>query len=310
MTRDLNERIRLQDWKDAGATFLYNGHSIFFRVGGSPGAEPLLLIHGFPTASWDWAALWPALTKRYRVYTLDMIGFGFSAKPTRYSYSLFDQADLFEAFLRQEGVTTYHALAHDYGDTVAQELLARQNETGDRPRLWSLALLNGGLFPETHRPLLTQRLLLSPLGPLIAKLTTRKRFAASMQHIFGAHTQPEEAVIDAFWTLLQHNDGVRVMPKLIGYMEERKQHRSRWVGALQTAVIPIKLVNGSADPISGAHMAQRYRELVPDPDVTRLEGIGHYPQCEAPQEVTAAYLAFRKCIGTDVVPALVPSSGR
>jgi pimeloyl-ACP methyl ester carboxylesterase len=309
VTREWNERISLQNWKDAGATFLYKGHSIFFRVGGSPGAEPLVLIHGFPTASWDWEALWPALSKRYRVYTLDMIGFGFSAKPTQYTYSLIDQADLFEALLRQQGVTSYHALAHDYGDTVAQELLARQNETGDRPRLRSLALLNGGLFPETHRPLLTQRLLLSPLGPLIAKLSTRKKFAASMRHIFGAHTQPDERMIDAFWTLLQHNGGLRIMPKLIRYMDERKQHRCRWVGALQMAVIPITLIDGAADPISGAHMAQRYRELLPDPDVTLLEGIGHYPQCEAPQEVTGAYLAFRKRSRTDVVPTLVPLSG-
>jgi pimeloyl-ACP methyl ester carboxylesterase len=65
----------------------------------------LLLIRGFPTASWDWEALWPALTKRNRVYTLTMIGFGFSAQPTQYTRSRIDQADWFEAFLRQQGVT-------------------------------------------------------------------------------------------------------------------------------------------------------------------------------------------------------------
>ena len=286
-------RISLQDWHAAGQYFMHQGHPIFYRVGGAPDSPALLLIHGFPTASWDWEAIWPDMCRQYRVYTLDMIGFGFSAKPVDYTYTLKDQADIFEAFLRQQNVTAYHALAHDYGDTVAQELLARQSEHGMRPQLLSLALLNGGLFPETHRPLITQRLLLSPLGPLLAKLTTKKKFAASMQHIFGRGSQPDTVLIDAFWSLLQFNDGTRVLPKLIRYMLERRTLRARWVGALQTTTIPLKLIDGAADPISGAHMVERYRELVPNPDVTLLDDIGHYPQCEAPQAVLAAYLEFR-----------------
>jgi pimeloyl-ACP methyl ester carboxylesterase len=137
-----------------------------------PEAEALLLIHGFPTASWDWEALWPVLTAHLRVYALDTIGFGLSEKPRHYDCSLMDQADLFESFLSSTGVASYHVLAHDYGDSVAQELLVRQMEPGVRPRLQSIAFLNGGLFPETHRPVLMQRLLISPLGPLVARLWT------------------------------------------------------------------------------------------------------------------------------------------
>ena len=57
--------------------------------------------------------------------------------------------------------------------------------------------------------------------------------------------------------------------------------------------MPLKLIAGALDPISGAHMIDRYRELVPNADVTVLDRIGHYPQVEAPQDVLAAYLAFR-----------------
>jgi pimeloyl-ACP methyl ester carboxylesterase len=183
-------------------------------------------------------------------------------------------------------------LVHDYGDTVAQELLARQVEPGARPRLLSLTLLNGGLFPETHRPALIQRLLLSPIGPLVSRLTTKDKFAGNLRKIFGANTQPDSELLDTFWTLLQHNKGLSVMPKLIRYMLERKKFRARWVGALQSAKIPLKLIDGEDDPISGAHMAQRYRELVPNPNITLLAGVGHYPQCEAPEQVLAAYFEF------------------
>jgi pimeloyl-ACP methyl ester carboxylesterase len=281
------------DWRNAGAYFAHRGHRIFWREGGVPDAPALLLIHGFPTASWDWDALWPELAKRYRVLTLDMIGFGFSDKPVDYGYSILDQADICEELLRERRIDSYHVLAHDYGDSVAQELLARSVERGDRPMLRSVCFLNGGLFPETHRPVLIQKLLLSPLGPLVAKLTNKKAVARNMGMIFGAKTQPDAALIDAFWELMTLHDGLKVFPQLIRYMPERRQRRERWVGALQATSIPLKLIDGTQDPVSGAHMVQRYRELIAHPDITELPGIGHYPQVEAPREVLAAYLGFR-----------------
>lgn len=285
-------RTSVAEWAAQGSEIRYCGHPIFVRSSGRADAEPLLLIHGFPTASWDWQALWPALTEQFRVYTLDLIGFGLSAKPKNHEYSLFDQADLCEAYLADEGVRSYHILAHDYGDTVAQELLARGREPGERPRVLSVALLNGGLFPETIRPALIQRLLLSPLGPLVSRMTSRARLAQNMRRIFGPESQPDENLIDGFWSLITTNNGQDVMHRLIRYMIERREHRQRWVGALQKSKLPLKLIVGAFDPISGAHMVERYRELVPGADVTVLDRIGHYPQIEAPTEVLSAFLAF------------------
>jgi pimeloyl-ACP methyl ester carboxylesterase len=280
--------ITLDEWERGGSYSTINGHRIFCREGGS--GTPLVLIHGFPTASWDWEGSWAALTERWRVITLDMLGFGFSAKPN-VPYSILRQADLFEARLKALGVSEYHVLAHDYGDTVAQELLARKPAG-----LKSMCFLNGGLFPETHRALLVQKLLLSPLGGLIARTTSRSRFEASLRRIFGRSTPPSREHLDGYWKLLLHEDGLRVMPKLIHYMPERIEHRERWVGALQTTSVPLKVIDGAADPVSGAHMVARYRELVPSPNVTLLEEIGHYPQVEAPQAVLEAYLEFRKSL--------------
>lgn len=264
---------------------------MFVRTGGSSSAAGLLLIHGFPTASWDWEAVWPALITHFHVVTLDMMGFGFSAKPRSYAYSLIDQASLCEAVLQHLGLHAYHVLAHDYGDSVAQELLARQGD-GRRPTMLSAAFLNGGLFPETHRPVLIQRVLRSPLGPLMARLVSPAGLARTMRRIFGPDTQPDADLLDAFWFLVETGNGRAVMHKLIRYMDERRTHRERWVGALQRSPVPLKLIDGTADPISGAHMAARYRELIPAADVTLLDGIGHYPQVEAPEQVLAAYLDF------------------
>jgi len=273
------------DWRARGDFFDFRGERIFFRS--EPRADgagdPVLLVHGFPTASWDWAAIWPALAPRYRLLAPDMIGFGFSAKPRQFAYSIFAQADLCHALLSREGVTSYRLVAHDYGVTVAQELLARQSDPAS-PRIRSVCLLNGGLFPEAHHPLITQKLLASPLGPLVARLGGYRAFSRAMRRIWGAKPV-SDAELRAMWRLIAEHDGPAVMPKLIGYLAERRANRERWVGALVSATAPLRLIDGLVDPISGADIVARYRELVPRPDIVELPGVGHYPQLEAPEAV-------------------------
>lgn len=286
--------ITLQDWQAGGQTLLYRNHRIYVRHGGVDSAPTLLLIHGFPTASWDWQALWPTLTQHYRVITLDLIGFGFSAKPKNYAYHTFDQADLCLFVLKHFGVQHYHILAHDYGDTVAQELLARQIEFKSTPLIQSLCLLNGGIFVEAARPLLIQKLLASALGPLIAQCSSKAMFARNMRRIFGKKTPLSALHIDEYWHLLDREQGKSALAKTIRYLHERKRYRERWVDALRRTGLPIHAIMGDADPISGHSMIRRYRELLPHGGLTILNGIGHYPQLESAPAVWAAYLAFRQ----------------
>jgi pimeloyl-ACP methyl ester carboxylesterase len=281
-------------WRADGKTYRHRGHDIFYRDQGD--GPPLLLLHGFPSASWDWWPIWPRLCARFRAIAPDLLGFGWSAKPRDHVYTIADQADLTEGLLAAAGVTEAHALVHDYGDTVGQELLARHDDrvaSGTAGlRLRSICFLNGGLFPETHQPRLVQRLLASPVGPLLGRLTGKRAFCRGMAAIFGERTPPSQAFLDELWTLLRHDDGHRVVHHLLGYMKERRRHRERWVGALIRTRVPRRVIDGAVDPISGAHMVARYRELVPDPDTVLLAGIGHYPQVEDPDAVLAAFLAF------------------
>ena len=286
--------MTLDQWKAAGHYFTYKQHQIFVNESGS--GETLLLIHGFPTASWDWNRMWPHLIKDYHVLTLDMLGFGFSDKPRNYPYSILDQANMIEALLQSKKIARVKIIAHDYGDTVAQELLARFNTRQNRGEagleITHLCLLNGGLFPEVHRPLLVQKILMSPVGFIVGRLFNRAKLGKNFKNIFGLNTQPTEAELDDFWTLIEGNGGRYVFHLLIRYMAERVQYRERWVGALQTTKIPLCFINGVADPISGQHMVDRYRELISEPQVVELKGIGHFPLIEAPQAVFEHFLSF------------------
>lgn len=285
--------IALDAWRACAQTLDFRGHAIRYWVAGDADAQPLLLIHGFPSASWDWHRLWAPLARRYRLIACDMLGFGYSAKPRGHAYSLLEQADLQQVLLARIGEQRpLHVLAHDYGDSVAQELIARHQD--GQLQLASCVFLNGGLFPEAHHPVRVQKLLLGPLGPLIGRMFSRRRLAQSFARILGPQTQASDAELDALWHLVKYNNGPAVLHRLIRYMPERRQQRERWVAAMQATAVPMRVIDGAFDPISGAHMVARYRELIRDADTVLLDGIGHYPQLEAPQQVLDHYLDFRR----------------
>ncbi|MHA3022386.1 alpha/beta fold hydrolase [Mycobacterium sp. BMJ-28] len=288
----------LAQWKAAGQSFDYLGFDIFYRHEGS--GPNLLLIHGYPFNSFDWTLIWPALTARFTVIAPDMIGMGFSDKPVAYGYSVPDHADMHEALLAHLGVESAHIVAHDLGVSVGQELLAR-HERGDQVygslRIDSITWLNGGLFVEAYEPRLLQKLLSrTPLGDILSPLQggplSRRLMDPTINEMFGEHTKPTRAMMDQFHEILDYHDGKRVLHKLGRFVNDRYLYRNRWVRAMRETAVPMRFIDGPADPNSGRHMAQRYSDIIPNPDVVLLDdAIGHWPQLEAPDAVLEALLA-------------------
>lgn len=286
--------IPLAEWRSKARWINLGGAEIaWWTSSDADDLKPrLLLIHGYPMSSWDWSALWAPLSARFQLCALDMLGFGLSDKPRGAPYAIAAQADLQEALLEQLGADAAHVLAHDYGDTVAQELLARHNEGALSFSLKSVCFLNGGLFPEMHRPRPLQTLGLTPLAPLLRALMTRERFGAALSEIYGAGAKPDATELDGHWALIRERGGEKVLTRLLRYIPERREKRARWVGALLEARAPLRLIVGGADPVSGAHMHRHYTTLVPNADAVLFPEIGHHPHTEAPGETAAAFLAF------------------
>ena len=284
-----------EEWQARGATANLLGYDIFYMDEGAREEHrgTIFLIHGFPTASWDWDKVWPELNRHYRLVAPDMLGFGFSDKPSPHDYRIMEQADVCEALVRHLDLQEFHVLAHDYGDTVAQEMLARQNSGEGAGKWLSCMFLNGGLFPETHQALLVQKLLLGPLGILVQRTFSLRTMTSGFNRVFGPDTQPSAGEMQGFWKLMVYKDGQRNLYRLIHYMSDRKANRERWIDCLRQAVCPIGLINGSVDPVSGDHMVQRFVELVGEGYfIHKLPTIGHYPQVEDPDGVSKAYLQF------------------
>ena len=288
----------LASWQAAGQHFDYLGFDIFYRMEGN--GPPLLLIHGYPFNSFDWAPIWPTLTQRFTVIAPDMMGMGFSAKPVAYEYSVHDHADMHEALLEHLGVGNAHIMAHDIGDSVGQELLARnefrQPAYGELS-IDSITWLNGGMFVETYTPRAAQKLMSrTPIGDILSPVQgstlSRRLMEPTLREMFGPNTKPTRHMMDVFNQILDYNDGRRVLHKVGRFINDRYTHRNRWVRAMRQTAVSMRFIDGPVDPNSGAHMARRYAEVIPDPDVVMLaDDIGHWPQLEAPDAVLTHFLA-------------------
>lgn len=291
---------QLSYWKDSGQFVDIQGRQIFVQDSlnkhtQQPDERPVILcIHGFPTSSFDWLPVWQPISTHYRLIASDLLGFGFSDKPQQHTYTILEQADLITALLSHLGISKVHILAHDYGTIVAQELIARHEaaRADHALNILSVTFLNGAIFPEMHRPRIIQKLLLSPAGVLVSYLLNERSFRKSFSAIFGRNTQPSAEELKSFWTLITYNRGHRISHLLINYIRERKQHRERWVGAMHATRIPLALINGLDDPVSGAHLVACVRQDLPQMQVFELTGIGHYPQVEAPAQTAQYLLSF------------------
>jgi pimeloyl-ACP methyl ester carboxylesterase len=248
----------------------------------------MTLLHGFPSCSYDWAGVTSRLAERYSLLLPDLLGFGASDKPVEHDYSIHEQADLVEALWAREGVTATTVVAHDYSVTVTQELLARRAERMLTVELVAVHLLNGGLYPDLHRPEPVQTALLDPAqGPVISAGMTAEAMAAALRPTFGPRFDHAVASAD-IWRATER--GGVVLHKLIKYMVDRRTHERRWVEALETTDVPLGFVWGMLDPISGAHIGERIRERIPAAPFAALEDVGHWPPLEAPERVTASVL--------------------
>jgi pimeloyl-ACP methyl ester carboxylesterase len=278
----------IQVWRDGGTFARADGVELFYRLGESGNGQLpwLVCFHGFPTSSWDWHRLLPWLEKSHRVLLFDFPGYGLSEKPRDRDYSLRRQLDAAEALMRLLRISDFDLLAHDMGNSVACELLRRRERGGYPFGLRSLTLLNGGIYMELHRALLTQKLLRTPVvGALAARLTSWRVFRSQYPRVYADPARFDEAHYRAQWALMLNNGGRRTLHKVAGYMKERTRMGEQWTGPLHRLDLPLKVIWGREDPIALYAIAQKLCECNPSAELVTLDGIGHYPQLEDPAAV-------------------------
>jgi pimeloyl-ACP methyl ester carboxylesterase len=266
-------------------------HQVFLQRLGDRSAPSMTLLHGFPSSSHDWAKIAPALAQDHALLMPDFLGYGASDKPRGHAYSLNEQADLIEAVWAGEGITRTRLVAHDYAVSVAQELLARSASGDLAVAVERVDFLNGGLYPDLHRPEPVQTALLDPeQGPAISEIVDEALLTGSLAPTFAPDFDATSDIRE-IWHSMARDSGQRNAHLLIRYITDRQSHSERWVNALKSTDVPLHFIWGMLDPVSGAHMAERIREQLPHAPFVALEDVAHWPPLEAPDRVLAALIA-------------------
>ena len=216
----------------------------------------------------------------------DHLGFGFSDKPLDYSYSLLDQADLALQLWQLLGVKKVHLLAHDYGTSVATEIIARNNNNELTIEIENLTLCNGSMHIELSQLRTIQKLLKHKiLGKYVAKLTNFPIFRKNMKNIYFDTSRVTDNELKEMWKLIELNGGRKVIHKLTQYINERYLHWNRWVGALKETQIPTKIIWAKNDPIAVPAIAKLLAKEIPNNTLFWMENTGHFLMLENPKEL-------------------------
>ncbi|TMA47065.1 MAG: alpha/beta hydrolase [Deltaproteobacteria bacterium] len=266
---------------------LTEGHRIFAVQEGT--GPDLVLVHGFPSTSHDFAAALPLLTPRFRVTAFDQLGFGFSDKPAGdVSYSLLDQGRRAGEVVRALGVERARVVGHDMGLTVAVEMLCRHEERTLGFAIGDLVLCNGSHLVELARITPFQYAIMTDDGAAdFARNFDPEAFAKALGFVWADATRTPAVDLRAIAYWLALGGGFEILPRIARYNLERTWYADRWRPILGQTAVPIRVVWGDRDPIAILEIGRRLAEMSGGP-LTVLEGIGHYPQMEAPAAWVAA----------------------
>jgi pimeloyl-ACP methyl ester carboxylesterase len=277
-------------WRRRGRhVTLAEGHRLFVVQEGD--GPDLVLVHGFPSTSHDFAAVLPTLRERFRVTLFDQLGFGFSDKPREASYSLLDQGRRAGELAATLGIRRAAVVGHDMGLTVAVEMLCRDEVRGLGFAIDALVLTNGSHLVELANITQLQKDLMTDEGAAtFAASFDPERFALGLRFVWADASRTPETDIRAIAYWMEHGDGLGVIGKIARYNVERRVHADRWRPILERTRVPIAVVWGDRDPIAVLEIGRRLADMARAP-LTVLEGVGHYPQMEDPGGWAAAVLS-------------------
>lgn len=288
----------IDGWERSGERATVGDRQVWWRhvaAVNDVGLPPVLVLHGFPTCSFDWRLVVPALAAERRVVLLDFAGFGLSDKPDR-RYGLRAYADEAAAVVGRLGLGHVDLLTHDMGDSVGGELLARSLDGDLGFTIGRRVLTNGSIYIEMAQLTDGQQMLLGlpDAREDLVGADGGRAFRAGVAATFAPDSADavDPAELDALVMLAARERGLTLLPRTIRYIEDRRAEQERFTGAIERHPSPVDVVWGELDPVAVHAMAERFVQRRPDARLTTLHSVGHYPMIEAPDRFAAAVLAF------------------
>jgi pimeloyl-ACP methyl ester carboxylesterase len=270
------------------------GQRIFYREAGPADAPAIVLLHGFPTSSFMFRNLIPALAGGYHVVAPDHLGFGYSDAPSveQFDYTFDALTDLTAGLLDELGVARYAIYVQDYGAPIGWRLALK-----DPTAITAIITQNGNAYdvgfvdgfwktvwdyqraqtPETEDAIRTALTLDATRWQYVTGVADESLVSPdTWYHDVALLSRPGNDAIQLA-LFRDYATNPPLYPVLHDYLRRRRP--------------PVLAVWGKNDPIFGPDGARAFADDVPDAEIHLLEG-GHFLLESAGDEVAEVIRGF------------------
>lgn len=253
-------------------------------------AEPVLLVHGTPSWSFEYRHIIAKLAVTRRVIAIDHLGFGLSERPRDFDYSPEAHTRVLREALERWGVERFSLVVHDFGGPIALPL-ALEEPT----RIAALVVLNSWMWDFASEPPFERgaRLMATAFGRFMYRwlnaslrlimpyaYADKRRLTRRIHAQYLAPFRDREARVRVLWSL------ACALTRSAGSFRALWERRAKLLG------IPAQIVWGLGDRALPPSVLERWRMALPQAEVAELSGVGHWPQEEAPEAVAALLDGF------------------
>lgn len=252
-----------------------NGYGIrYLDYDSSDSSKTLVLLHGIGASADRWSRVISSLSKYFRVIAPDIIGFGYSDKPTvEYTMDFF--VDFLTEFLENLKVAKTSLAGSSFGGHLATEYSIRFSR-----RIEKLVLASPAGIMRTSTPTL-DGYIMSALYP-----TYDNALKAFKEMAYDPDIVTEETVLDFVNRMRLPNAKYAFMSTLLGM-----RYAPALKGRIGEIICPTLLVWGDGDKMIPVQYAKDYKEI-PDSEIVIIKNCGHTPYVEKPMSFSKVTLKF------------------
>lgn len=275
----------------------WRDYQVRYQTAGDRGSA-VILIHGFGGSSGHWRKNISELANSHRVFAIDLVGFGFSDKPSpsSFDYTFENWADQVLDFAQEVIGEAAFLIGNSIGCIVALQAAVRSPQSciGVAMLDCSLRLLHEKKretlpwYQQASTPIFQQILAWKPIGHFFfSQVAKPKAVANFLKQAYGNPATVTDELVDVILTPAFEPGAADVFLSFIQY-----SHGPLAEELLPQMERPVLILWGEADPWEPIEMGRSLANYDSVQDFISLPGVGHCPQDEAPELVNPLLLKW------------------
>ncbi len=237
----------------------------------------VILIHGIPTSSYLWRGVVPLLARDFKVYAVDLLGYGDSDKPALADLSVAGQAGHLRAFMDAVDWRRGAVVGHDIGGGVAQLLAVR-----DPGAVSSLVLCDTIAYDSWPVPDI-ERLKDPAWDQIMETLDLSKGFRKALEQGMVHREAVDDRLVSEYVRPFRDLEGRRAYLRCARAL--RTEDLLSVMDGVERLDVPTLIVWGEADVFQKLEFGRRLKERMRRADLVVIPGAGHFVPEDRPEEV-------------------------